>query len=188
MKLEMGESLVRTWMRHHKGCQLAELNWKPSMNWGNTGTPEHQKWYDSDQINFKKTESSKLSQLLKQAEIDVLGVRFEEGKAQKIIAADIAVHTGGLSYKDKENTKKVILTKLLRMAIILDLHFPNIPATLLFISPKITPATLTCILGEDYDKFLAFLKPDVETINLTSYTMKNSIRKFCKTFCHCERT
>ena len=30
MKIEMGESLVRSWFRHSLGCQLAELNWKPS--------------------------------------------------------------------------------------------------------------------------------------------------------------
>ena len=37
MKIEMGESLMRSWLRHVKGCQLAELNWKPSSGWDKWG-------------------------------------------------------------------------------------------------------------------------------------------------------
>jgi hypothetical protein len=33
MKIEIGESLIRLWLRHIKHCEFAELNWKPSHAW-----------------------------------------------------------------------------------------------------------------------------------------------------------
>ena len=33
MKIEMGESLMLSWARHVKHCQIATLNWKPSRFW-----------------------------------------------------------------------------------------------------------------------------------------------------------
>jgi len=29
MKIEIGESLVRSWLRHVEHCEFSELNWKP---------------------------------------------------------------------------------------------------------------------------------------------------------------
>ena len=33
MKLEMGESLFYSWLRHVKGCQIVQTNWKISSSW-----------------------------------------------------------------------------------------------------------------------------------------------------------
>ena len=30
MKIEIGESLLLSWLRHIKNCQLVQMNWKPS--------------------------------------------------------------------------------------------------------------------------------------------------------------
>ena len=32
MKIEIGESIMFSWLRHAKNCQLVQLNWKPSVN------------------------------------------------------------------------------------------------------------------------------------------------------------
>ena len=32
MKIEIGESLLYSWLRHAKGCQLVQMNWKTSSN------------------------------------------------------------------------------------------------------------------------------------------------------------
>lgn len=149
MKVEIGESLVRTWVRHCKGCQLAELNWKPSPIWPAEVTIEHKEWYAEGASQFpqnvlKKTAS--ISQFLGQAEIDVLGIRFAEGNVEKVIAADIAFHTHGLTYGPTAETAARVTKKLFRTALTLDLHFPNIPAEIIFLSPKVNPATLPSVL------------------------------------------
>ena len=33
MKIEMGESLFYSWLRHIKGCQVVQTNWKASPQW-----------------------------------------------------------------------------------------------------------------------------------------------------------
>lgn len=33
MKIEMGESLIYSWLRHEKLCQLVQTNWKVSPFW-----------------------------------------------------------------------------------------------------------------------------------------------------------
>lgn len=33
MKIEIGESLMISWLRHIKECQIAQTNWKPSPKW-----------------------------------------------------------------------------------------------------------------------------------------------------------
>ncbi len=40
MKIEMGESLFYSWLRHVKGCQTVQTNWKPSTCWD---IPEYNK-------------------------------------------------------------------------------------------------------------------------------------------------
>ncbi|GAA0761868.1 hypothetical protein GCM10008907_30320 [Clostridium sartagoforme] len=33
MKIEMGESLILSWLKHIKNCQLIQLNWTVSPEW-----------------------------------------------------------------------------------------------------------------------------------------------------------
>ena len=33
MKIEIGESLLLSWLRHIKECQLVQTNWKASAKW-----------------------------------------------------------------------------------------------------------------------------------------------------------
>lgn len=145
MKIEIGESLIRTWMRHCMGSQLAELNWKPSRLWDESApiTPElEQLYYDgkaqfSEDV-FKKT--SNLKQFLGQAEIDVLGLCVTRGKIDKIIAADVAFHIRGLQYGSKDETTARITKKMFRTALTIERYFSGIPAEILFLSPKVAPA------------------------------------------------
>lgn len=30
MKIEIGESLILSWLKHVNNCQIVQLNWKPS--------------------------------------------------------------------------------------------------------------------------------------------------------------
>lgn len=152
MKIEIGESLVRTWVRHCKGCQLAELNWKPSPMWPGELTPDLERWYEDGATQFPKMvlkKTATISQFLSQAEVDVLGVRFMQGKIEKIIATDIAFHTNGLQYGPTAETAARIIKKLFRTALTLELHFPGIPAEIMFLSPKVNPATVPGVLDAE---------------------------------------
>ena len=40
MKIEMGESLAASWLKHCKGCTLVQTNWKPSPKWEEHNLPD----------------------------------------------------------------------------------------------------------------------------------------------------
>ena len=146
----MAESLLRSWLRHCEKCQFAELNWKPSPEWGLDLSPELTADFDRFKSNFpdasKKTAS--VGQFLRQAEIDVLGTRVgEAGGIEKLFAIDTAFHTRGLSYGGNEETKSRVLKKLIRTGILLEAYFPNVKSHVMFVAPVINPGRQEYVRG-----------------------------------------
>ncbi len=145
MKIEMGESLIYSWLRHEKQCQLAQTNWKPSHYWALDNYDELQTLvekfalYYKDKYGYDIFKGCTLAQLLKQAEIDAIGIAFSES-AHSIYAVDIAYHEAGLNYGDKEKTLSKIIQKCVRTALCLYGYFNIATGEIIFASPKINPA------------------------------------------------
>lgn len=153
MKIEIGESLVYSFLKHEKQCLIAQTNWKSSGKWEVSETAKDDALKAFERINqypefkdiFKK---SNFEQTLKQAEIDVLGMDAE----QHIYAFEVAFHENGLQYGGKIATRDRVFKKLLRAYIILKYYFPEQQHIIGFCSPKINPATEEHI--KDYFKIL----------------------------------
>lgn len=152
MKIEMGESLFYSWLRHVKGCQIVQTNWTSSSQWqlnNKDRLEEIMSVTDGFFLEkhgykvFKKTSS--LSQLLTQAECDVIGIEIQEGKA-KIYAVDVAFHEGGLNYGSREETVRKIVSKSLRTAMCIYGYLNSSEAEIIFASPKISKSMLPEII------------------------------------------
>ena len=138
MKVEIGESLCYSYLRHVKRCWLVQSNWKVSEHWDRLKSESNlesdfawmKRVFDPDGSVFGKTKNAK--QLLKQGEIDILGVA-QDGSTHAI---DVAFHKGGLNYGG--GADKRVLKKLLRTMMILMAYQP-IEANLhiYFLSPKV---------------------------------------------------
>ena len=80
MKIEIGESLGYSYLRHVKQCWLVQVNWKASEHWAKHMTDAEleamfaamRQKFDPDGSVFKKSRDA--AQFLRQGEIDVLGV------------------------------------------------------------------------------------------------------------------
>ena len=143
MKIEVGESLACSWLRHVRNCWLVQANWKVSEHWKRYAAEEEldelfrdmkgrfdDAGSDGESV-FKKTKGA--AQLLKQGEIDVLGIDHEGG----VHAAEVAYHEAGLHYKEP----KAVLKKMLRTLLILRaFRPPNTQLHIYFLSPKVNPA------------------------------------------------
>jgi hypothetical protein len=88
---------MRSWLRHIQGCQFAELNWKPSSSWPVRG--DMQPLMDSARDHFQSASGIEIFgnqtayQVLKQGEIDVLGIRLKpDGELVKVYSIDMAFH------------------------------------------------------------------------------------------------
>lgn len=145
MKIEIGESLTASYLRHVKSCRIVQTNWKTSDRW--SIIEEHRerakKFYDeiisSDHFtNIFKDMS--FNQLLKQAEIDVLGVDTHNSTVYGI---DVAFHSNGINYGSKEESSSRIVKKILRTLLVMQTHFNEYKQfKSLFITPKTNQATL----------------------------------------------
>lgn len=152
MKIEMGESLFYSWLRHVKECQIVQTNWKVSSQWQLSDSEELENImklvdnYYSQKYNysiFKKNTS--LYQLLQQGECDVLGMSVHPDSVQ-YYAVDVAFHEGGLNYGSREVTVMKVLEKCARTAFCLHGYLLTKEAEIIFASPKINPAVLADLI------------------------------------------
>lgn len=142
MKIEIGESLMMSWLRHAKNCQLVQLNCQPSVNpWELYNEAEleiimketQDLFYAKFGLDIYKGTSSCL-QLLQQGEIDALGIEINSGSANNIYGIDIAFHESGLNYGTKDVTVARVVKKMIRSAMIIQGYF-NIEK--IFAAPKV---------------------------------------------------
>lgn len=151
MKIEMGESLIVSWLRHVKECRIVQSNWKASARWELNNKNILIDLLNSSSELFKRKGydlfkgSSGLDQIIAQAEIDVLGFTFNDDDIP-VYAVDIAFHEAGLNYGTKNETVSRVLKKCIRAAMCIYGYFGYTKGVIVFASPKINPASAIPIL------------------------------------------
>lgn len=151
MKIEMGESLLLSWLRHIKECQLVQTNWKPSSKWELKNKEVLEQLMKDSAAIFKSKYgydlykgNSGINQVLAQAEIDVMGISFDEDD-KHIYAIDVAFHEAGLNYGLREETVSRVIKKCIRTAMCIYGYYGSSDGTIIFTSPKINPTVINDI-------------------------------------------
>ena len=147
MKIEIGESLFYSWLRHVKRCQVVQTNWKPSPEWERQHEESLEQLMHAVDERFKPglsvfKQTASLSQLITQAEVDVLGLAFDSERFS-VHAVDVAFHESGLNYGDTQKTTAKVIQKCARTAICLRACFGVSDGEIVFASPKINRNILT---------------------------------------------
>jgi hypothetical protein len=152
MKIEIGESLIFSWLRHVQGCPIVQTNWKPSPASAIRSEPglaidfEKMREIAAQRLGFEVFKKSSFQQFIRQAEIDVLGLRF--GDAGSVaIAVDSAFHENGVQYGDLRETVGRILKKMIRTAFVLKAYFDLHQADIIFATPKMHNAVRDALQG-----------------------------------------
>ncbi|MDR0489498.1 MAG: hypothetical protein LBG99_08950 [Propionibacteriaceae bacterium] len=177
MKIEMAESLIYSWLRHVKECEVVQLNWSPSPHWSleynddlrnislmtqlmDAASKHFLELYGYD--IFKK---SKLPQLLAQAEIDAVGIS-QTNCGFKVYMVDVAFRRAGLNYGEPKKAVAAIVKKMIRSALCLVGYFGMISGEIVFASPKVT------------DSVVSKLAPCIADVNmlLTQFLPGTSVR------------
>ena len=147
MKIEMGESLFYSWLRHVKECQVVQTNWKPSPTWQLYSNEVLERFMQKSNERFASKhgfdvyKKNSLSQLLQQAEVDAIGIALSDNGIY-IYAIDVAYHESGLNYGSKEETVERVIKKFLRTAMCIQGYFNTTHGEIVFSSPKIHNAIL----------------------------------------------
>lgn len=113
--------------------------------------------YFNNRLDYQIFKNNSLSQLLQQAEIDVIGISMGNLNKMELYAIDVAFHEAGLNYGDKLETVSRVLKKLIRTALVVYGFFNLTEATIVFASPKIHNATLIMLrpLLEELNQFFS---------------------------------
>lgn len=176
MKIEMGESLGYSYLRHVKNCWLVQTNWKASEHWEKCVSDEEleavframRQTFDLGGSVFKGTKDG--SQFLRQAEIDVVGV----GQDGSVHAIDVAFHEAGLNYGGGVGNR--VLKKLLRTVLVLMAYHPlEVQRHIYFVSPKVHRAAQQPL--EDIFDRLQGEYPDIGWHLLTNETFATQLLK-----------
>ena len=144
MKIDMLESLGYSFLRHVQGCWIVQTNWKASLK----GLAERA--WEPLEARFAKmrdefgddvfTGTKSVRQLLKQAEIDVVGMTA--GPTVRVHALEAAFHEGGLLYvrNSADVTVPTVRKKMLRTYLVLEAfaRFAD-HRNIWFVAPKVGP-------------------------------------------------
>ncbi|WP_314068326.1 hypothetical protein [Campylobacter showae] len=151
MKIEIGESLFYSWLRHVKECQIVQTNWKISPKWELKFSDELEKimsktdGFFSNKYGYKiYKQNTSLKQILQQAECDALGICANDG-INEIYAVDVAFHESGLNYGGLDETVARVVKKCLRTAMCIYGYFGVKKAEIIFVSPKINRQILDAL-------------------------------------------
>lgn len=175
MKIEMGESLMQSYLKHIKGCLITQTNWKTLRSWKRTNENEARKKFEEIKKEYHNIFSEKISfeQMLNQAELDVIGIAND-----KIYMVEIAFHEQGLRYGNDDNkVRDRVLKKMIRAYLIWKIYFSNYSCEIIFASPKVNPSP-DGLLNECFSKLAKdnFYKEDkVEFKYLSNKKFKDEI-------------
>lgn len=148
MKIEIAESLIYSYLKHSEGCRIVQSNWRTSGKWVVTEYETERARELFNKISSSEYftgifKSSSFDQLIKQAEIDVLGINTAE---ETIYGIDVAFHSAGLNYGSKTETALTIIKKIFRTIFIMQSYFDeNEKFNSYFITPKVNRSTKVII-------------------------------------------
>ncbi|WP_346678729.1 hypothetical protein [uncultured Brachyspira sp.] len=175
MKIEMGESLMQSYLKHIKGCFMTQTNWKTLRSWKKSNEDKAKAKFEKIKKEYPNifSEKTKFEKMLNQAELDVIGIAND-----KIYMVEIAFHEQGLRYGNDDNkVRDRVLKKMIRAYLIWKIYFSNYSCEIIFASPKVNPSP-DGLLNECFSKLAKdnFYKEDkVEFKYLSNKKFKDEI-------------
>jgi hypothetical protein len=147
MKIEIGEFLILSWLRHVRGCVVTQMNWIPSPAWPVAreheliATFETVRRFSDAARGAPIFQGCDLRPFVRQARIDVLGLRPDrEAGAIEAIAVDSAFHEGELHDDNAEETIGRVVKRMIRAAFALAAYLPLGQASVVFATPWMSGA------------------------------------------------
>ena len=164
MKIEIGESLVASWLKHVKCCTLVQTNWKPSPQWTAHNTDEIERLVEDGKNYFRDLNvfrnNAGASQILLQTECDVIGLvqeANEHGGIYRWHVVEVAFHENGVQYGTKHVTAAKIVGKMFRAAIGLLCYMDVREGEIYFATPKATRSYAE-VIRPAFDRVVEFFR------------------------------
>jgi hypothetical protein len=175
MKIEIGEFLILSWLRHVRGCVVTQMNWSPSPAWPVArerelrATFETVRRFADDTIGRSSFEQIDFESFVRRASIDVLGLRVDrDGGGTEAIAVDSAINDIELPHGNTEETIVRLIQRMTRAGFALAAFLEPRQASVVFATPWLATAVrqevqrhlglLELRLAEQRDRALSHLR------------------------------
>jgi hypothetical protein len=145
MHMENGESLLVSWLRDSKNCQITQTHWKVSSsswvlhnedNIDEVMTSLHE--FFIERLNYTIFSNMKsFLKSLQRSEIDVLGLEILSGTESNLFAINTEFNEVGLHTKNNSSIIERILIDMIRTAMLIHGFYNLSKGTIIFAAPKI---------------------------------------------------
>jgi hypothetical protein len=147
MKIEIGEFLILSWLRHVRGCVVTQMNWSASPAWAVAHGPELRATFEAvrrfaaDTIGRSSFGQVDFESFVRHASIDVLGLRVDrDGGGTEAIAVDSAINDTELPHGNAEETIVRLIQRMTRAGFALAAFMELRQATVVFATPWLATA------------------------------------------------
>jgi hypothetical protein len=186
MKIEIGESLMYSWLRHVKNCQTVQLNWKPSNSWPLYNEKLVIKIMETTNSYIKENfmlnifrDNQTYTQLLKQGEIDVLGFELRYGRVTEIYGIDTTFYENGLNEGNSDQIIETVMKKMVRMTMIMVGYFDLTKGKIICASPRVNHTIYNPLvyLINEVNQLYKNMNLDFEFILYANQSFQEHVRK-----------
>jgi hypothetical protein len=159
MKIEIGEFLILSWLRHVRGCVVTQMNWSPSPAWTVArerelrATFEAARSFADDTIGRSSFGQVDFESFVRHASIDVLGLRVDRDGGTEAIAVDSAINDTELPHGNAEETIVRLIQRMTRAAFALAAFLEPRQASVVFATPWLATA-----VRQEVQRHLALLE------------------------------
>jgi hypothetical protein len=148
MKIEIGEFLILSWLRHVRGCIVTQMNWSPSPAWPIAherelrATFEAIRSFSDDTIGRSSFGQVDFEAFVRHASVDVLGLRLDHASGGiDAIAVDSAINHTELPHGSAEETMVRLIQRMTRAGFALAAYLAPRQASVVFATPWLAMAT-----------------------------------------------
>lgn len=142
MKIEIGEFLILSWLRHVRGCVVTQMNWSPSPAWTIArerelrATFEAVRRFSDDAIGRSSFAQIDFEAFVRHANIDVLGLRLDHHVGGiEAIAVDSAINDTELPHGSAEETIVRLIQRMTRAGFALAAYLEPRQTNVVFATP-----------------------------------------------------
>ena len=148
MQIDIAESLLASWLRHERKCQIVQTNWKaPAWQYSEEKKKNLMDSFSKitdyfsnkyDVTIFKKVDN--IDSLLKVVECDAVGAKWDNNEKVTLHIGDIAYHKQGLNYSDVTKARSCefkVVAKILASLFAAYAYWSVKSVEVFFLSPKV---------------------------------------------------
>ncbi len=146
MKIEVGKSLISSWLMHAKSCQVVQTNWKPSIDTIEVHDEElldeiindiHNKFFV--EMNYELFNTSKRARdIIQDKTINLLGLELDHAEVKKLYAIEAIFVEDGIKHGKSSDIIEDILRQMMAMTVASLGYFSCKNCEMVFASPIVS--------------------------------------------------